>query len=327
MRNWLIIPFLFAFYAGNAQLTCPDSTNLVLNPGFEDTLGCPQGQNSVYLAHYWNNATASSPDFFHTCSPQTFSGVHIPNNYWGYQDARTGNAYAGFAAFVSTMNNAREYIEGELTDSLIPQKKYCISFYISLAGTSNIACNNIGIYFSPTLQIVNTLTTLPFIPQFKDSIVRADTTAWMHVTGDFIATGGEKYFIIGNFSRDSLTNADTLYTFPNQSNAAYYYIDDVKVYCCDIDTGDTTATPSYRDITLTPSPNNGTMRLRGNFPPGTRIEIFNIFGQVVYYDELPEGNSQYILSIPTLTAGTYIYRVHANGVLLKREKFVVSNRE
>jgi len=107
---------------------------------------------------------------------------------------------------------------------------------------------------------------------------------------------------------------------------AYYYIDDVNIYCCDIDTGDTTSTPppSYPEILLTPNPNSGTMQLSGSFAPGTRIEFFDALGRLVRREDVAEGNTLQTISVPQLAEGLYLYRVVSGEQELKRGKVILA---
>ena len=120
------------------------SQNLVPNPSFEDTLNCPTNQAQIYNAPPWFQPTANTPDYFHPCSG-TFIGV--PQNWHGYQFARTATAYAGFGCQYSSMNG-REYIESKLLDSLLAGKKYCVEFYVSLSDSSTVAVSNICLLYT-----------------------------------------------------------------------------------------------------------------------------------------------------------------------------------
>src|SRR5262245_47267631 len=99
LEGWLIIIFLGCGIC--------EAQNLVPNPSFEDTIGCPSGYNQVSNATGWFIAR-QSPDYFNTCA--TWSGVSVPQNDFGLQYPPSGNAYMGFFAKSHTSSNYREHI-------------------------------------------------------------------------------------------------------------------------------------------------------------------------------------------------------------------------
>jgi len=120
--------------------------NLVPNPSFEDTLGCPMGYPDLDdKCKDWTSFRAT-PDYMNACS-----AVCGYDNQYGFQEPKSGNAYAGFAAYQVTIPEAREHIAALLTESLEIGIKYYVSFYISAAWNNlltNIASNKIGALFT-----------------------------------------------------------------------------------------------------------------------------------------------------------------------------------
>lgn len=224
MKNFLPILFFFFIVKLSAQV------NLVPNPSFEDTVNCPNGASQLYNSFDWINPSTSlgsSPDYYNACS----AFVPVPTNPFGFQNARTGVAYAGFYAFNSGDLNDYEYVETSLSDTLKKDSTYCVSFYLNLSDISGYCLNNIGLYFS------NNVTTTPFniisvTPQLVNtSVVLSDKINWMKVEWQYIAMGGEKYITIGNFN--TALTSDTLNVGGSFPEAAYYYIDDIYVGSCD----------------------------------------------------------------------------------------------
>ncbi len=121
--------------------------NLVPNYSFENFSACPTQISQIWLAYFWAEPNQGSPDYFNPCA--TPPDASVPNNLFGSQNARTGNSYAGFWSFGGTQgSNVREYIQVQLTDSLIAGKEYCISFYVSRAGQTQYAISNLGTLFT-----------------------------------------------------------------------------------------------------------------------------------------------------------------------------------
>lgn len=208
----------------NAQIN-----NLVPNPSFEEYDSCPNYQAEIFRASPWFQATQGTCDYFNVCCmiPPTSDGVGVPSNMMGFQYARTGSAYSGLVLlmFINTTNEIyREYIETKLLSPLISGKTYCVQFYVSRSNTSTIVTDSIGVYFSQDSVIDNTsITTLVYPNQIENPTGNylSDTVAWMEVSGQFIAAGGENFMTIGNFNGN------------NPADFAYYYLDDVSVYSCD----------------------------------------------------------------------------------------------
>ncbi|MBK5285725.1 MAG: hypothetical protein JJE25_10010, partial [Bacteroidia bacterium] len=102
--------------------------NLVPNSSFEDTVSCPSAliDNAVGWSSY-----RGSPDYFNSCNNQSLSSYGAPSNYWGFQFARTGNAYVGLSTYTSLTSTWREYIGIQLSQSLIIGQQYFVSFFVS----------------------------------------------------------------------------------------------------------------------------------------------------------------------------------------------------
>ena len=206
--------------------------NLVPNPGFEDTLGCPYTYAHLGYTSEWFNPTASSPDYFHECAGVSNAG--IPQNFVGYQQANSGKAYAGIVTFnVSTPSfyQRREYISIQLLESLVHGKDYIVEFYVSRADDILYA-SKIGARFSNTAINENTYSVLNFDPHVEQTTPVTNKIQWELLSFNHTANGDEQYLTIGNFRTDSLS--DTLNTndveLSTSAQLAYYYIDDVAVY-------------------------------------------------------------------------------------------------
>jgi len=152
--------------------------------------------------------------------------VGVPLNNFGYQYARTGNAYAGIGLYVSDNLNYREYIEGRFIQSLIAGKNYCVEFYV-VRVKSQYAIDAIGAYLSTDSLL--SLSLLSYLPQISNPInnIITDTINWIKISGSFTSTGGEQFITIGNFNDDANTNAQ--YIEGPLPGGAYYFIDDVSV--------------------------------------------------------------------------------------------------
>src|SRR5689334_20442653 len=110
------------------------SQNLVPNPSFEVHDTCPNWSGFLRHAIPWFDPAPNTggSDYFNSCAPPPppDASASVPLNTFGFQYARTGNAYAGLTAYYG-FPNTREYIEVMLLDSLAKGKHYCGGFYVN----------------------------------------------------------------------------------------------------------------------------------------------------------------------------------------------------
>lgn len=224
-KLFLYIVFFFSAVIGYAQ-------NLVPNGSFEIHDTCPDFSSQIRFATSWFDANTGTSDYYNTCASPDFVG--IPNNQFGYQNAYSGIAYAGFMVSdaVNWSINYREYLEIKLSDSLVSGTKYYISFFVSLSDSSIYATDDIGVYFSvDSLRNDTSFDNFAVIPQVENQQgnILNDKANWTQITGTYTAVGGEKFITIGNFKD---TSATTFVSVPNGGNSStydfpYYFIDNV----------------------------------------------------------------------------------------------------
>jgi len=164
----------------------------------------------------------------------------VPNNMFGYQQPRSGNAYAGIS-----FNG--EALVGRLSRPMVKDSIYRVEFFVSLADSSDVGTRFFGMYISnrvPRFQLDNRRLISRFIldnpPQIQNPPDRylIDTENWTSINGLYTAQGGEQYIAIGGFYQfhDSLvmqirperTMTKLLYRGWEQY-LGYYYVDDVSI--------------------------------------------------------------------------------------------------
>ena len=299
--------------------------NLVLNPSFEDTISCSAYQGPPQLpcsSWYW--ATGGSVDYFNNYCGNLFF-YSVPANAFGFQYARTGSAYCGFGLYLAPIfqpNGYREYLGGQLLDTLKQGHTYCISFYVVKADSGKYYTSDIGMYLSPDSSVdYSTALNLPYAPQIINTNgIIYDTLNWTQISGTYVAGGGEKYFIIGNFNNDANTTLDS----NNQSNLfyahSYYYIDDVSVIDCTVGINEI---ENLKDkIKLMSNPAKDVITISFPLPMFTacHIRIYDIMGKVVYNQDAFIQNQ---ISIPVFNLTNGIYAVELNYEGIKEfKKFV-----
>ena len=223
------ILFCFLVYANTSSRA--QIANYVSNGGFENyyTKGLFQ------QASYWN-ATDSSKFYGNLIMPP-----YVPLNSFSYQWPHNGKNYLGTTLFCPTCigSAGRGYPRNLLKTVLKFGKVYCFTMYIYLTNQSSYGIDEIGVFFGDTNldTILNCNSAIPYlIPQIKStgSVFLTDTFNWVPITGTFVASGSEKYLMIGNFKSNSSTNN----IFVNSANSpavfADYQIDDVSLIEIDL---------------------------------------------------------------------------------------------
>lgn len=327
MRKLHTILVLFFYGYSNIGL---NAQNLVLNGDFETFFICPSQATIVKATDWFNPIISGTPDYFHVSltgnpgcvdqSPAWWGGGGY-SNVWGYQVPRSGNAYAGM--FVA---GGGEIMAGKLSDSLRAGKSYAVSFYTVLGDFYYNQGRSLDLiamdFMDDSLSDYNLSTVWQYLGNLEVDATNQsgnflnDTLNWMLVADTFIAEGGERYFVLANI--DTL---NTQYSNNNPGGCCYYYFDDFDVHCIDC-TSDTSEPPVFPVITITPTLTQGEITLSGDFPAGTKLEVYDVLGQLVYYDELQSGNQTQTVLLQ-LSAGVYTCRVMAEGNMLKTEKVVV----
>ena len=293
-----------------------DSQNLVLNPSFEDTILCP---TTIFpmQCKYWYRATMGSPDYFSE-QPNIFCGTsYVPQSGVGYQYARTGIAYVGLATLMQPLNpnylNRREYIGGELSDTLKQGHEYCVSFYVSVAEELKYVTDGIGLYLSVDSAVDYTINiNLSFIPQIENPSgnIIYDTLNWVQISGTYIANGGEKYLTIGNFKDNANTMIDSINnSVPQSQYESYLFIDDVSVIDCTVGISEVNDNLSIGK--LYPNPANTVVyyeNVLGEDENG-KIKLMDMLGKEIKEYKLTKGSNLISIPVSELSKGIYMVKV------------------
>jgi hypothetical protein len=322
MKHYLpILFFIICFISAKAQ------TNLVPNPSFEIHDTCPNGPSQLSYAIPWESPTTGTPDYLNNCD--TTNTVSVPKNFWGFQYAKSGVAYAGFFACFTypdstSSYNYREYIEVKLDSPLIANKKYYVNFYVSLADSMNYATDNIGLYFSQTYISRSDFHAFGFTPQIANTLgnILTDKVNWMKISGQYIAIGGEQYVTIGNFKND--INTDTVHVSGGSANlgqsdwyGGYYYIDNICITLDSLGCVFTMGIPEIqknKTINVYPNPVATILNIDNNTGIISNYVIVNLKGITVSKGNLNNGINQ--IDIAMLDNGFYILEI-SNSMFYK----------
>lgn len=293
--------------------------NLVPNPSFEELDSCPDNQNQLYKAKYWFNPNQfTSPDLFSSCS--TNPDISTPNNLFGYQEPKSDSSCTLIAVLYGSNNFGHEYISIRLTDSLLKDSVYCVSFYISPVSdnSTELFTDGIGAYLSgdSVYQTVNTYLDLPAQIRMLGTIFD-DTSSWNKIEGFYVAKGGGKFITIGGF-----WNISELSWKGNSSDAHIVYVDDVSVTKC-APPPDTTANTNF--INVYPNPNTGQFSI--NFgvmeEQNGQFSLWDSSGRLVYKSANLTGKLERDVHLPQLSSGIYMWRFDVNGEKVDTGKLVI----
>jgi len=205
------------------------SQNLADNGSLENTGPCPIISSELSeVIEPWESYFGT-PDYYHqSCG---FPGSAATTNNTQPFD---GQGFAGIFVYGDTGTAfQREYLHGELTETLEEGKYYRVTFYVKPLFNDeegiSYAINNLGLLLTDSiLDSIPEERVYEVTPQVLVETPVQATSYWTAVCGVIKATGNEQYITIGNFNTDIETQVQPL---PGAANpqTAYYMIDYVQV--------------------------------------------------------------------------------------------------
>lgn len=304
--------------------------NLISNFSFEEYELCPTTGGWVTYGYVAGcNSPYGSVDYFSKCGNSQYN---VPLNRFGSEEAHLGNAYVGLATYLNVGATSREYLEIEISQPLIPGKKYYFELYASLMDSALYAISDIGAFFSKNgignesiNQIFSHQTQVHgVIGNYYDS-----KHGWQKMSGSFYAQGDEKYVTIGCFIPDS--EVDTLYVGNGGTGGsiytwtfAGYYLDDVRLQ---LDTATHIEEVDEKSLNIYPNLVRSNENLiYQNVPVTSRLTLYDITGRIIISEYiLVEGSGQINITRYKLNSGIYMYQVldFNNDKCLKSGKLVI----
>ncbi|CAN5347700.1 hypothetical protein BH09BAC5_BH09BAC5_11040 [soil metagenome] len=210
------------------------SQNLIPNPGFEEYKKipisfCRTAKEFSATVKSWTMPNEATSDYFHAKCKANAST--IKNNFAGFQNAEEGEAYVGIYCNMSNGMNYSEYLKTKLVKPLKAGQRYVIQFYVSLAEASEYAMDRFGVLFMKENYVQKNMFPIPFeaTVESNDGFYYTDKKNWKQVRMSFVATGGEKYMIIGNFHKNGTIHLKKVPVNKKRyvkENGCYYFLDD-----------------------------------------------------------------------------------------------------
>ncbi len=210
--------------------------NLLPNGDFETYTQCPDYVSQIDRATGWSRPTEGTSDYLNACLGLTWS-LNVPENSFGFQQAHSGDGYAGFYCFYSgseittAPDNDHEYVTHALATPLTPGTQYTIEFFVSLADVSKYAVNDIGALLSTAIPTRSDELAITGTPQVTNTSLTMldDKTGWARIHGCVIADSAYAFITVGNFRN----GASTVFAEVPTNNPliwySYYYVDDISV--------------------------------------------------------------------------------------------------
>lgn len=313
--------------------------NLIRNPSFEDVNNnyCPYNIMNFsnitrqYIQHWQaedvmppdlnSTNTKDTPDYYNTCTNGIFG---IPDNIFGFQDAKEGNAYMGLIhGYEENIHNIpniiedrSEYLIQELATPLTAGIRYSFRMFVSLADNSPFGTSHLGAAFVdalpfaggyPTGEVLSQIT-----PQIESRVAITDKDNWTEISGTFTATGGEKYLLIGRFT----PHTDVTVEPPSNNFEAYYYIDNISLTVGNL----ATETVQKETVAIYPNPAKETIQISGIEHTAIQsVAIYDINGRKVLSQNTFKNNS---VDISTISAGTYLLQLVTKEGAIIKEKII-----
>jgi hypothetical protein len=304
--------------------------NLILNPSAE--------QANVLQNQYWFNEVNSwwqlgSCDAFSTGyeldnTEYAYCNCCIPLNHFGYQQPHHGENYLGFGSAVViwrplTINTGSEIMGGQFSVPLTQNKKYLFSFYASVADTiPHIFSKSLSIKLlqdTTGVNYANYLTTGNLVWNIDTMIT--NTNDWVKFEFSFSATGGEKAFMLGNFTLGEplewilAPNTDTAFLTGYPSGTTYWYVDDFSLTEILEPQPPTPVIPFTDNITISNNPGNAqspTMfKVNLNTESTAKLSIFDEAGRIITTHTFLEDQEQFVLD--NLAGAVYFYTFESSN--------------
>lgn len=230
----LTLSLMFSYNANSQKIG-----NYIYNGSFEKWYNC---EPPIYLdkAIGWCNLGSDTTKVGGPLYSTTVGCSNAPYTDAGFQYPRTGDRFFRHSPICLNLcpyYHSRSYPKNRLKGNLKANTTYCVKMFVNLENVSPFATSDFGFYFADasidTIKYPNGPTTY-LTPQVKNPInnIITDTLNWVAITGTFVATGAEKYLVIGNFESNASTTT-SLVLSDSTYKWSEYFVDDIS--CIEVD--------------------------------------------------------------------------------------------
>jgi hypothetical protein len=217
-----LLVILLLSFAVNGQ-------NLIPNPGFEKTTGCPGAFVFLKNVEFWTKLDNhyGTPDQYYTECPYNGKNNPMHPGQYAFEGKGHGGQFCGG-------NNLREYMTTPLTEPMVKDSIYELSFYVMPATGYGTFIDSYGVHFSKEAPTGTNDRSLAVI-ELEEHIGNArgclinDTVNWTQIKGTYKAKGGERFATFGNFRSDASTKMELYKSNAIVPSRSYMLIDGVNL--------------------------------------------------------------------------------------------------
>lgn len=161
---------------------------------------------------------------------------NAPNTGIGFQYPKSGQTFARTTPYCTnpcTLYASRGYPKNRMKANLEANKTYCVKMYVCRQNDCPYAVSDFGFYFgdnsTDTIKYCNGPITY-LTPQVSNPVsnIITDTLNWVAISGTFVATGNEKYLVLGNFNNNAATTSSLVDNSWGTGVWAEYFVDDIS---------------------------------------------------------------------------------------------------
>ncbi|MBC7643468.1 MAG: T9SS type A sorting domain-containing protein [Flavobacterium sp.] len=184
-----------------------NSSDLVLNGGFEQVSSVPDSMTQIEKACGWFNSGSASTDLLSSLSNDLRIKIPCSRSY-GFQDCNnnTGSNYIGMANvknyYAQEMN--AESVKTKLKNALLPNANYQLSFDVSQSENGSSSAMKFQAYFGMNGNPISGSGNIPIANSnmlFTNPTFSSNTDGWDKVVMNVNSiNGGEQYLYIGALS-------------------------------------------------------------------------------------------------------------------------------
>jgi hypothetical protein len=312
--------------------------NLILNPSFENSNVLQQQQWFDYIHGWWQINSVDAFSTTYILDNDTYAQCNwcTPLSRWGYQETQQGNNHIGIATEQYNTSIANftynEFVGGYFTDSLDKLKRYKFSFYASVG-------DSICTMYSKSLQVKlysdSICSDFPLcqidgdIVWFGDTMIK-QTTDWVKIEFDFIANGGEKAFLLGNFKPHLGLEYDLIPNKPTTSDTSrwgfitYWFLDNFSLTEVIEPTPPGPPIPFLDNITISNNPGNAQnptlFKVNLNKEAEAKLTIYDEAARIITTHTFTADQEQYKLE--NLAGAVYFYTFESSNEVFLSGKVI-----
>lgn len=298
--------------------------NLVPNPSFEEYNFCSTFNDGAGKPNHWFTPIGGlTPDYFNSCSE--VSGLSVPQNFTGYQEARSGNAYIGLWAFSPDYVNSREFVSTQLLQPMLAGNKYVLTVYFNMANVSMYRVAELGVSFSVESPIAPDSIFQTELKVFNhDGELFNDTSNWVLFQDTITSNGGEEFITVGCVEPD--IDLDTAFVPGENPNFdySYYLVDDVSLI--PLDSLLSAEAIERTSFNLYPNPATETVQIQLEQSGEAEVLVTDVLGREVY-NEIPRStrNDKIELNVSSWPNGIYLVSVINQKGIRSTQRLVVQH--